>query len=454
MEDFGAEDDLGAGDLSADDLGIEDDLGNDLGQEEYVDDGLTDEDYTDEVALPGLDDLDADFADDELLEGEEVIDDDLGADDLGLTDDLGVDNDLGGLGDDLGGDFEDDGDSLLSDLGDPLDDEETLLPGMGFQDEEEPVVPQRRPVRGPMNNNDESLESIKPRVDYSMSSLNSLITKDKKIVTFIGTSKNGNSFLVNNLAALFSSLGINTAILDMTKNKNSYFIFTKNEEELRNIAYNSIEKLQNGYAEGVRVDKNLTVYTDVPASGRDYSNAEPILSTLVQNHSLILIDCDYDTDYTYFASCQEMYLVQSMDILTIQPLTAFLRELKTRGILESEKIRVVINKEMKIHKKVGDKDIIGGLAYYNDPAMSFMTELFNKDTVKAISIPFDMNAYARYLGGIVDCELSLNGYSKQFLSKLKLLGDMVYPLTSKQSYNPNAFSNSMNDTLSKMRKKY
>ena len=94
--------------------------------------------------------------------------------------------------------------------------------------------------------------------------------------------------------------------------------------------------------------------------------------------------------------------------------------------------------------------------------MSFMTELFNKDTVKAISIPFDMNAYARYLGGIVDCELSLNGYSKQFLSKLKLLGDMVYPLTSKQSYsnkpettyNPNAFSNSMNDTLSKMRKKY
>ena len=332
---------------------------------------------------------------------------------------------------------------------------------MGFEDEEDTMIPQRPVVRAM---DDDSLESIRPRLDYSMSSLNSLITKDKKIVTFIGTSKNGNSFLVNNLAALFSSLGINTAILDMTQNKNSYFIFTKNEEELRSVAYNSIEKLQNGYAEGVKVDKNLTVYTDVPSSGKDYSNAEPILSTLVQNHSLILIDCDYQTDISYFAMCQEMYLVQSMDILTIQPLTAFLRELKTRGVLEPEKIRVVINKEMKIHKKVGDKDIIGGLAYYNDPAMSFMTELFNKDTVKAISIPFDPNAYARYLGGIVDCEVSLNGYSKQFLSKLKLLGDMVYPLTSKQSYssntgtsyvpNANAFSNSMNDTLSKMRKKY
>ncbi len=447
--------------FAEDDLGSEDEL-----VEEYADDlgsdELTEDDYTDEVALPGLDDLDADFADDDL-----GIEDDLAGDDeMSLDDDLGDDtglndlDDLNGLDDDLGGDYEAADDGLLTDLEEPLDDEETLLPGMGFQDEEEMVTPQRRPVHS--QRNEDSLESIKPRVDYSMSSLNSLITKDKKIVTFIGTSKNGNSFLVNNLAALFSSLGINTAILDMTKNKNSYFIFTKNEEELRNVAYNSIEKLQNGYAEGVRVDKNLTVYTDVPASGRDYSNAELILSTLVQNHSLILIDCDYDTDYSYFASCQEMYLVQSMDILTIQPLTAFLRELKTRGILEPEKIRVVINKELKIHKKVGDKDIIGGLAYYNDPAMSFMTELFNKDTVKAISIPFDINAYARYLGGIVDCELSLNGYSKQFLSKLKLLGDMVYPLTSKQSYsnktettyNPNAFSNSMNDTLSKMRKKY
>ncbi|MCX4303311.1 MAG: hypothetical protein OSJ66_04830 [Clostridia bacterium] len=396
-------------------------------------DELGEEDYTDEVALPGLDDLESEDSLDDLLPG---------------TDDVAEYEEV------------DEDDGLLPGLGDSQEyEEETLLPGMGFEDEEDTMIPQR-PMASSMDNS--SLESIKPKVDYSMSSLNSLITKDKKIVTFIGTSKNGNSFLVNNLAALFSSLGINTAILDMTKNKNSYFIFTKNEEELRTIAYNSIEKLQNGYAEGVKVDKNLTVYTDVPFSGKDFSNAEPILSTLVQNHSLILIDCDYDTDISYFASCQEMYLVQSMDILTIQPLTAFLRELKTRGVLEPEKIRVVINKEMKIHKKVGDKDIIGGLAYYNDPAMSFMTELFNKDTVKAISIPFDANAYARYLGGIVDCEVSLNGYSKQFLSKLKLLGDMVYPLTSKQSYssktgtdyNPNAFSNSMNDTLSKMRKKY
>ncbi len=59
--------------------------------------------------------------------------------------------------------------------------------------------------------------------------IESLLTKEKKIVSFVGTTKNGTSFLVNNLAELFSSMGINTAILDMTKNKNAYFIYTKNE---------------------------------------------------------------------------------------------------------------------------------------------------------------------------------------------------------------------------------
>ena len=57
------------------------------------------------------------------------------------------------------------------------------------------------------------IESIKPRVDYSMSNLNSLLTKDKKIVAFLGTSKNGTSFLVNNLAALFSLSGINLSLI-------------------------------------------------------------------------------------------------------------------------------------------------------------------------------------------------------------------------------------------------
>ena len=383
------------------------------------------EEYTEEVSLPGIDELD-DFEVDGLVEEETTVDDIL----------PGMDDEL--------------------DSGD-----EELLPGFDEEDllssdvEEEPIQSNQ-------------IESIKPRVDYSMSNLNSLLTKDKKIVTFIGTSKNGTSFLVNNLAALFSLSGINTAILDMTKNKNSYYIYTNNEEELRKIAYNSISKLQSGgYAEGIKVNKCLSVYTALPNDGKDYSDAEPILSTLVQNHSLILIDCDYDTDPSYFASCQEIYLVQSMDILTIQPLTAFLRDLKSKGVLEAEKVRVVINKVLNV-KSLTEKAIIGGMSFYNDPSMSFMTELFNKDMVKACSIPFDENVYSKYLDGIVNCKVSVNGYekSRKFWEKFKTLGDMVYPLVSKSTYggkssqvgqvdySKNKFSSNMNNTLNQMKKKY
>ena len=391
--------------------------------EEVDDDSEYEEEYTDEVELPDLDDLD------------DLDNFDDGSDDLG--DDF--DDSLPGMDDD----FDDDSSFDVED-----DSQDDLLVNFNEEDEPEPVA---KP------NKAGEIDKIKPKVDYSMSSLNSLLTKDKKIATFIGTTKNGTSFLINNLAALFSSLGINTAILDMTKNKNSYYIYTNNQEELRNIAFNSISKLQKGFAEGIKVDKNLSVYTALPNDGKDYSDAEPILSTLVQHHSLILIDCDYDTDPSYFACCQEIYLVQSMDILTIQPLTAFLRDLKTQGVLESEKVRVVINKELEV-KNLTTKVIIGGMSFYNDPSMSFMTELFNKDMVKACSIPFDEKAYSKYLYSMAECNVSINGYSKQFLSKLKNLGDMVYPLVGKSrqqaDYGKNSFSNNMNDTLNQMKNKY
>ncbi len=308
----------------------------------------------------------------------------------------------------------------------------------------------------------ESMQKIEENRLYSTGSLNSVLTKDKKIVAFVGASKNGTSFLVNNLACLFSSIGVKTAILDMTQNKNSYYIYTNNDERLRNIAYTSIENLENGIAEGIQVDRNLNVYTAIPNDGKDYSNAESILSTLVQNESLVLIDCDLKTDLSYFANAQEIYLIQSMDILTIQPLTAFLRELKTKGILDPEKLRIVVNKELKV-KSLTSKAIIGGMSFYNDPAMSYMTELFNKDKIRACSIPFDENVYSKYLEEIVNCQISINGYNKNFMNSLKMLGNMVYPLLSKQTYSSrnsaeanygNNFSTEMNNTLNQMKNKY
>ena len=300
-----------------------------------------------------------------------------------------------------------------------------------------------------------SMEEQTESIDLSY-----LMTPGKKIVTFVGTSKNGTSFIVNNLAQLISTTGVNTAILDTTKNRNSYYIYTKNEEDLRNIATHSIENLSNGVNNGIQVNKNLTVYTSLPNEGDAIINVDKILETLLKQHSLILIDTDFETPINYFKQSQETYLVQTLDILTIQPLTAFLRELKARNILEEKKIRVILNKVVKI-RGINEKTIIGGMAYYNDPAMSFMTELFDRSLMKYISLPFEEETYIKYLENIIECNISLKGYSKAFMQSLKALSNMVYPTTN--SYTPpnsmnngtnNTFSPNINNTLNQMKNNY
>ena len=307
-------------------------------------------------------------------------------------------------------------------------------------------------------NKTRELENI---TQYQNINIDSLLTRDKKIVAFTGTSKNGTSFLVNNLAEILSNKGIKTAILDLTKNKNSYYIYTKNEEDLRRRAFTCMSDLQKGNARGILVNKNLTVYTTVPDEYDNTEDYSKILTTLAQNYSLVLMDCDFNTNYGYLKNAQEIYLVQSFDILTIQPLTAYLRDLKAKNILNSEKLRIVLNKTLKV-RSVTEKTIVGGMAFYNDPAMSFMTELFNKDTIKYCSIPFEEQTYSRYLEGLVNCEITTKGYSKTVLMYLDKLANMVYPLLSNNdknvgklnSYNSNGFSNNMNNTLNRMKNNY
>ena len=307
--------------------------------------------------------------------------------------------------------------------------------------------------------NQEENNDLEPTV-RTANNLSMLLTNEKKIVSFVGTTKNGTSFIVNNLALLLSSMNISTAILDTTQSKNAYYIFTKNEERLRNIASNSVLNLENGIAQGIEVNRNLTVYTEIPGEHTEDRNVENVLVTLMEKHDVVLIDADFNTQEEYFKKSQEIYLVQSMDILTIQPLTAFLRNLKSKNYLPQEKIKIVINKEQKI-RSLSDKVLIGGISSYNDPAMSFMTELFNKDNVMYCKIPFEVQNYVKYLDSLVNCEISLRGYTKQFMLALNELAGMVYPLLNKSKYsakdNKNKrmqFSAETNNTLNKMKKNY
>ena len=306
------------------------------------------------------------------------------------------------------------------------------------------------------------VSDLPPRmVQTENKDLSQFLTQGRKIVTFVGTGKNGTSFIVNNVAELLAESGVNVAILDTTKNRNSYYIYTKNEEELREIATNSVKKLTNGIANGIPVNKNLTVYTSLPSDSEDLIHTDKILETLLKNHTLILIDTDFNTPFRYFEQSQETYLVQTLDVLTIQPLTAFLRELKAKNILDEKKLRIVLNKAVKL-KGITEKTIIGGMAFYNDPSMSFMTELFDRNLIKYVTIPFEEETYIRYLEGIIECDISLKGYSKAFMQSLKELANMVYssanntytPPTVKGYATKNTFSSSINNTLEQMKNNY
>ena len=397
-----------------------------------------------ETVLPGFD---------EIEEGEDVL---PGFDDLN---NIEQDNTLPGFDD-----FSKE-DDILPGFNE-VNEKEESLPGFDSFDAQTSDEAQNynnsRYESTPNWNTSSNITNYSGGSNYSTSTsrVNSLLSKDKKVVAFVGTTKNGTSFLVNNLGKTMANMGIKTAILDLTSNRNSYYIFTNNDERLRGTAYESIRKLRSGIASGISADKNLDVYTALPGDKIPLEDVDNILSTLVQNYSLVLLDCDFTSPADYFGAAQELYIVQSLDILTIQPMTAFLRELKAKDILKEEKIRIVINKEVRI-KGLTPNAIIGGLAFYNDPAMSFMTELFNKEKVKYVTIPFDEATYIKYLENVMECEITTNGYSREFNYKMKELSNMVYPLIGNK-YKPSnsgysygsTFSNNMNNTLEQMKRNY
>ena len=296
-----------------------------------------------------------------------------------------------------------------------------------------------------------------------------MIPSDKRVVSFIGTSKSGVSFIVNNLAHMLSSFNINVAILDMTKNRNSFYIYTNNEESLRNKAERSIYSLLEGNAYGVKINKNLTVYTALPTDTEEFYEADKVLKTLIDNYSVVLIDCDYDTPIGYFDNSTDIFLIQNMDILTMQPLTTFLKELKSKGVLKDEKIRFISNMETRV-KGVNSQILLNAIAVYKDPGMAYTVDLFDKNLAKVFTIPFDIEAYNKYLTSLVECNISLTGYSKNILSSIKEIATCIYPLLntnknnkkngggytppSLETYSNSTFNNNIGKTLNQMKNQY
>ena len=278
------------------------------------------------------------------------------------------------------------------------------------------------------------INEINNKVDTSKDALKNdtiNLSDGKKIIAFLGAHGNGTSFIVNNIAQLLSEQGIKIAVLDLTQNRNSYYIFTENEERLRNIAYTCFDKLKSGISDGIKVNKNLTVYTALPNSDTEIENKEMAINTILKESDLILLDCDLDTDIDYFDIVQEIYLVQSLDILTIQPLTSFMKKLKMNKKLNEEKIKIIINKYLR-GNKLNEKILISAMSVYNSPDTTYQLDLFDREKVGYLTIPFEEKNYAKYLDELAECKLTIRGYSKSLINSLNKLAKSVYPINDRK----------------------
>ena len=102
------------------------------------------------------------------------------------------------------------------------DEEENVLPGFENDDIEDEYTNVLQNLKDE-NEKDSYIQAPKKtEIYYDELDMDNLLNGNQKLVAFVGTSKNGTSFLVNNVAELLSSNGIDTAILDLTSNRNAY----------------------------------------------------------------------------------------------------------------------------------------------------------------------------------------------------------------------------------------
>ena len=397
-------------------------MGLDEDSEEDDDDimGLDDDSEEDDDDIMGLDE-DSEENDDDIMSLDDDSEDD---DSLNLDDEL--DFDSSDEDDDKEDDFLLDSEDNLKITDTPLTNGTTTFSGIANKN------------YNPNYNISKQLDEIDNEDNEKNSQTVSVentdmikIGNNQKIVAFVGARNCGSSFIVNNLAQLLSEQGVKTAIVDLTKNKNSYYIYTENEETLRNIAYSSFEKLKSGIADGIKVNKCLTVYTALPNSDAEIENKVNTMNTLLNNYNLILLDCDFDTELEFFNMSQDIYFVQSFDILTIQSLTSFIKKLNMNKIDYENKMKIIVNKHINLGS-INERSIVAAMSVYNSPDTTYQLDLFDRNKIEYFIVPFEEKNYCKYLEEVVKCRLTIRGYTKSLLSSLNKLAKSVYPINSKK----------------------
>ncbi len=256
------------------------------------------------------------------------------------------------------------------------------------------------------------------------------VPKDyKKIVCFVGAPKSGTTFCINAIGTFLARNKVKTAIVDVTRKRDTYTIYTYDSEGKRNIAAESLKYASKGLNEPLVYEK-LSVYTGMPGEDRKIYNASLAIDTIIQNNNVILIDSDFTTPPDYFRLCQEIYIVQDMDVLNIPQLTIFLRELKERGV-PMNKLRVIINKHVKCGLTA--KDILDGIATYTSYDLKMYDELFNSAAVPYYILPFDQDNYKKYVEMVFKYQNKFSTFTEDFKDSLYKIINSIYPISLSSS---------------------
>ncbi len=251
------------------------------------------------------------------------------------------------------------------------------------------------------------------------------VPKDyKKIVCMVGAPKVGTTFCINAISNALYKKDVKVGIVDLTKKRDTYTLYTYDNEGKRAIAAESMKYASNGLNEPLMYGK-LSIYTGMPGEDRRQYDAAKMLETVSNNNSIVLLDCDFSTPVDYYRLAQEIYVVQDMDVLNVSLLTIFLREIKARGI-PMNKVRVIINKHVKC--ALTAMDILNGIAVYSSPDLKMFDDLFVSSEMTYYTIPFDQENYIKYVEMMYKYTNTFKSFTDEFKESIDYIANAIYPL--------------------------
>ena len=250
----------------------------------------------------------------------------------------------------------------------------------------------------------------------------------KKMVVFVGPNKAGTTFVVNAVAHAMANEKIMTSVLDMTRDKGMWYIYSQQySTAMQKKMANYMQRISDGEELFIETSNPFLKIYSAPGSISDVRRGykhKNIMDVVRNNANVVLVDADFTTPIDYFDHADEVYVVQDLDILKMPDTTLFLRELKNRG-MNMKKIRVILNKYVKT-ATLNSKKLIQVMSTYSDPGMTYMESELLPSKVDFSTIPYNINNYTKYTEALCTGLNNYKGYSNDFLAVISEIVSKIY----------------------------